>query len=73
VPTLNGANVTVHVFEDRRGKTVIVDDARVIAADNLASNGVVHIIDRVLLPVALPAPAAATVTAAKPVKALRGY
>ena len=42
VPTLNGANVTIHIPAPGR---VYVDDARVIAADNYASNGVVHIID----------------------------
>ena len=35
VATLNGANVTVHVFNDARGKIVLVNDARVIAADNM--------------------------------------
>jgi len=48
VPTLQGGNVTIHIA----GRLVLVNDAHVIAADNFASNGVVHIIDRVLLPAA---------------------
>ncbi len=34
----------------RRGGRVTVDNARVIAADIRASNGVIHVINRVLLP-----------------------
>jgi uncharacterized surface protein with fasciclin (FAS1) repeats len=34
----------------RTGKRVTIDNARVIAADIKASNGVIHIINRVLLP-----------------------
>ena len=49
VPTVEGANITFHVFGG--GRTIIVNDfAKVIAADNEASNGVAHIIDEVLLP-----------------------
>ena len=44
--TLNGARVT---FDVRNGK-VFVNDARVTKADLKASNGVVHQINRVLLP-----------------------
>lgn len=44
-PTVNGA--TVHV-DGRNG--VMVNDATVIGADVEASNGVIHIIDKVLLP-----------------------
>lgn len=44
--TVNGASVTIDV---RRGK-VYVDDARVTKADIKASNGIVHQINRVLLP-----------------------
>ena len=42
--TLNGANVTVTA-----GEVLTVNDAEVIAADQLASNGVAHVIDAVLL------------------------
>ncbi|HKG38405.1 MAG TPA: fasciclin domain-containing protein [Conexibacter sp.] len=44
--TVNGASVTIDV---RRGK-VYVNDARVTKADIKASNGIVHQINRVLLP-----------------------
>jgi uncharacterized surface protein with fasciclin (FAS1) repeats len=44
--TVNGANVAV----SRAGTFVTVDEAMVTAADKPASNGVVHVIDRVLLP-----------------------
>jgi transforming growth factor-beta-induced protein len=48
VPTLEGANITVH--KDPRG-AIFVDFAQVIAPNNFASNGVAHIIDAVILPV----------------------
>jgi uncharacterized surface protein with fasciclin (FAS1) repeats len=44
--TVNGARVEIHV---RRGK-VYVNDARVTQPDIKASNGIVHQINRVLLP-----------------------
>ncbi len=43
--TVNGASVTIGV-----GETVTVDGATVIQADIEASNGVIHVIDSVLLP-----------------------
>ncbi len=46
VATLNGAEVTITVD----GDTVMVNDATVTAVDVLASNGVIHVIDTVLLP-----------------------
>ena len=46
VATVNGANVTV----DGRGGAVKVNNANVVAADVMASNGVIHVIDKVLLP-----------------------
>ncbi|MEO0634839.1 MAG: fasciclin domain-containing protein [Pseudomonadota bacterium] len=45
VATVNGANVHI---DGRNG--VKVEDANVISADILASNGVIHVIDSVLLP-----------------------
>ncbi len=45
VPTLNGGDVTVDLSNG-----VMINDASVSAADVLASNGVVHIIDKVLIP-----------------------
>ena len=44
--TLQGANVAV----SRSGDHVTVEDALVTQADVVASNGVVHEVDRVLLP-----------------------
>ncbi len=46
VTTVAGINVTVVVQDGR----VQVNQARVVAADIQASNGVIHVIDRVLLP-----------------------
>jgi uncharacterized surface protein with fasciclin (FAS1) repeats len=44
--TVNGANLALA----QAGTMVTVEDAVVVKADMLASNGVVHVIDRVLLP-----------------------
>ena len=46
VPTVNGADITISVD----GDTVKVNDATVTAVDIPASNGVIHVIDSVLLP-----------------------
>lgn len=45
VPTLNGADITVDLSSG-----VMINDAMVTTADVEADNGVVHIIDKVLLP-----------------------
>ena len=47
VPTLNGLTVELAVSEDG---AITVNDANVSAADVSASNGIVHVIDKVLLP-----------------------
>lgn len=44
--TVQGSTVTFSVY----GETVRVNGARVIAADIQASNGVIHVIDAVILP-----------------------
>ena len=44
--TVNGAMITVKVD----GETVMINDATVTAADVAASNGVIHVIDTVILP-----------------------
>lgn len=44
--TVNGAEVTITVD----GSTVMVNDATVTATDIAASNGVIHVIDTVILP-----------------------
>ncbi|HET9024142.1 MAG TPA: fasciclin domain-containing protein [Burkholderiaceae bacterium] len=46
VKTVNGANLALA----RAGSFVTVDDAMVTTADKVAGNGVVHVIDRMLLP-----------------------
>ncbi len=46
VATVNGAEVAITVD----GETVMVNDATVTATDIEASNGVIHVIDSVLLP-----------------------
>jgi uncharacterized surface protein with fasciclin (FAS1) repeats len=45
-PTANGASLDVKVS----GKNVTVNDAKVVKADVKASNGVIHVIDSVLMP-----------------------
>ena len=44
--TLNGKNVRIRVS----GMNVFVNSAKVTTADVMASNGVIHIINRVLIP-----------------------
>ena len=44
--TVNGAKVKIMVH----GGSVMINDATVIAADVVASNGVIHVIDTVILP-----------------------
>ncbi len=44
--TVNGADVTITVD----GDTVMINDATVTAVDVQASNGLIHVIDKVLLP-----------------------
>lgn len=54
ITTLNGGDVTVSIMDG----TVMINDATVIVADLVGANGVVHVIDVVLLP---PAPQPTTV------------
>lgn len=46
VPTVNGQSLTVAIDEG----VVTVDEAKVVAVDIEASNGVIHVIDSVILP-----------------------
>ena len=46
VKTVQGQSLTVRT----EGGTVLVDNARVIKTDVMASNGVIHVIDSVVLP-----------------------
>ena len=52
VATVNGAEVTVTID----GGTVLVNDATVVATDIEASNGIIHVIDTVLVPPELMGP-----------------
>ena len=45
-PTANGADLDVKVS----GNKVTVNDAKIVKADVKASNGVIHVIDKVLMP-----------------------
>jgi len=53
VKTVEGAELKI----EKTGSRVVVQNATVTKADNAASNGVVHIIDGVLIPPATPTPA----------------
>ncbi len=44
--TVNGQSVTISA----NGKGVMVDDAKVVTTDILCSNGIIHVIDAVILP-----------------------
>jgi uncharacterized surface protein with fasciclin (FAS1) repeats len=44
--TVNGADVTISVD----GESVMVNDANVTQVDVPASNGIIHVVDSVLLP-----------------------
>jgi len=68
--TVNGAKVQIQV---RDGKVVLNGTSTVATADVMASNGVIHVIDTVLLPpAAQAAPAAAAPKAAAPAPAATG-
>lgn len=45
-PTVNGAQATITVKDG----TVMIDDAKVVKTDIYASNGVIHVIDTVIMP-----------------------
>ena len=45
VETVQGSKLSVKAFNDVR-----IDEARVVSADIIASNGVIHVIDAVVLP-----------------------
>lgn len=50
VATVNGKTLRVDATGGKYETTVRVNDANVINADILASNGVIHVIDKVLMP-----------------------
>ncbi len=45
-PTLAGPDISIRV----KGRSVFVNNAKVIKTDVKASNGIIHVINRVLLP-----------------------
>lgn len=49
-PTAQGSELQVKVKQNASGAVVMVDKATVIQADVMASNGVIHAIDMVLMP-----------------------
>merc|ERR1711957_417747 len=56
IKTLEGENVTVAITKTSNSTTVKINDAMVTTANVKASNGVVHIIDKVLIPPSFTAP-----------------
>lgn len=50
VATVEGSSVTIDGRGGKFGPTVKVNDATVTQADIIATNGVIHVIDKVLLP-----------------------
>merc|ERR1712190_235445 len=56
IATLEGENVTVTITNTSNGTTVKIDNANVTTANVEASNGVVHIIDEVMIPPSFTAP-----------------
>jgi uncharacterized surface protein with fasciclin (FAS1) repeats len=45
-PTVNGADLSIRVVDE----TVFINDSRVVATDIEASNGIIHVVDSVILP-----------------------
>jgi len=56
IPTLQGENVTVTITNTTNETSVKIDNATVTTANVEASNGVVHIIDQVMIPPGFTAP-----------------
>merc|ERR1712194_785178 len=56
IPTLQGENVTVTITSTTNETSVKIDNATVTTANMEASNGVVHIIDQVMIPPGFTAP-----------------
>ncbi len=44
--TVNGANITIHIKDGK----VMINDAEVVTADVETDNGVIHVINKVILP-----------------------
>ncbi len=44
--TVNGAEITIHLKDGK----VLINDAEVVVADVIADNGVIHVINKVIMP-----------------------
>ncbi|XP_035695760.1 transforming growth factor-beta-induced protein ig-h3-like [Branchiostoma floridae] len=51
IPTLIGLNIRINIYNTSKPSVITADGAVVIRPDNIASNGVVHVIDQVMWPV----------------------
>ncbi|XP_078611961.1 transforming growth factor-beta-induced protein ig-h3-like [Branchiostoma floridae x Branchiostoma japonicum] len=51
IPTLIGLNIRINIYNTSKPSVITADGAVVIRPDNVASNGVVHVIDQVMWPV----------------------
>jgi len=58
VKTVEGASVML----DGSGDTLMVDGAKIVQADVMATNGIMHVVDKVLMPNDVPAVTAAAAT-----------
>ncbi len=58
VKTVEGASVML----DGSGENLMVDSARIVQADVMATNGILHVVDKVLMPNDVPAVTAAAAT-----------
>jgi uncharacterized surface protein with fasciclin (FAS1) repeats len=45
-PTANGSDIAISIVDE----TVFINESRVVATDIEASNGIIHVVDNVLLP-----------------------
>ena len=68
--TVNGAEVTIKVAYGKNQKmdkaSVLVDGAKVVTTDIMCDNGIIHVVDTVLIPGAVEAAAKAAAPAPKP-------
>jgi uncharacterized surface protein with fasciclin (FAS1) repeats len=70
IKTLQGADVNVTITKKNNVTSIMIDDATVTTADVNATNGVIHIIDQVLIPPNLSVPNIPAVAKASGLKTL---